>query len=56
MQSFSDAMGSDIPIKSKALTDVCRLQLVQLQQIWNLHTMTDAGTSAPLPEECGPAL
>jgi hypothetical protein len=52
MQSLSDRMGQDIPMDSNAFTNICALQLVQLQQIWKLHAIGDAGPSAPLPEAC----
>jgi hypothetical protein len=32
--------------------DVCQIELIQLQNLWNIHSMTEAGAGLPMPKAC----
>lgn len=40
------------PPKDPKLEELCQMEMIQLQNIWNLYSITDAGAGQPMPAEC----
>lgn len=36
----------------KKTEEMCQVEIIQLQNIWNIYSMTDAGAGQRMPNEC----
>jgi hypothetical protein len=43
-----DVIGDEQPRPEK----LCQMEIVQMENLWNVYSMTDAGASAKMPSEC----